>query len=868
MNEKRLLSAILDSLEDGVCLLDREGRVQAVNAAALSLLGYREDAIVGSNPLATFAAESLTPFLRRALALGQSCLYESGLFKRGDGSVLQVFFSLLPIREAPTTDGAVLRFHVISAAQACDVALRESETKLKAILDTIADGVVAADENGIIQLFNPAAEHLFGYRDEEVLGRNVSLLMPSPDHEAHDSYIANYLRTGVKKIIGIGREVTGKRQDGTLFPIHLSIGEAQVGERRLFVAVIHDLTGRKRAEEKLLTLSSAVEQSPSAVMITDLEGTIEYVNPSFTRLTGYTAEEIIGKNPSLLQSPQTTPEQYLRLRKTLRQGGEWREEIRDKKKCGALYWALETISPIRNAAGAVTHFLAIQQDITEGKRDKEALQESEERFRQVAEMTGEWLWEQDPEGRYVYSSGAVRQILGYQPEEVLGRPYLDLLTDEDKLRWTTELPPTPEVQAPFFRLVNRYRHKDGHEVFTESTGEPIFDGQGRLIKWRGVDHDITARKRYEDALRLRDRAIEAVSVGIDITDARKKGNPNIYVNPALSRITGYTREELLGQGMWVLQGPDTDKTAVEEISRAIREGHGCEVTLKNYRKDGAAFWNELLISPVRDEAGQLTHFIGVQTDVTERRRAEEERHELEIAKQIQLSLLPKAPLRLESVQVAGICLPATHVGGDYYDYFFTGDALDIVIADVSGHSVGAALVIAGVRSALKAEAHRTGQADQGAAGVLCALNELLHDDLSGAELFITMFYLRYDLASRQLCYANAGHNCALLLRADEVGCRQLDADGMILGIRRVVEFEDKRMRLNKGDRVLLYTDGITEAQNQAGEFFGVSRLDELFSAYRLESPEAVITRLLESLYEFCGGQSFNDDVSMVVLQVE
>jgi sigma-B regulation protein RsbU (phosphoserine phosphatase) len=151
---------------------------------------------------------------------------------------------------------------------------------------------------------------------------------------------------------------------------------------------------------------------------------------------------------------------------------------------------------------------------------------------------------------------------------------------------------------------------------------------------------------------------------------------------------------------------------------------------------------------------------------------------------------------------------------------------------------------------------------------LCALNELLHDDLSGAELFITMFYLRYDLASRQLCYANAGHNCALLLRADEVGCRQLDADGMILGIRRVVEFEDKRMRLNKGDRVLLYTDGITEAQNQAGEFFGVSRLDELFSAYRLESPEAVITRLLESLYEFCGGQSFNDDVSMVVLQVE
>ena len=623
----------------------------------------------------------------------------------------------------------------------------DSETKLEAILNTITDGVIAIEKNGHIQLFNPAAEKLFGYRREEILGQNVSILMPAPDHVAHDGYIANYVQTGIKKIIGIGREVTGKRKDGTVFPLYLSIGDALLNQERMFVAVVHDLTRQKL--------------------------------------------------------------------------------------------------------------------------DKEALQASEERFRDVAEMTGEWLWEQDTEGCYLYSSSAVSQILGYQPEEILGKSYLSLLTEEDKQHWATKLPPTHDVREPFHRLVNRYRHKDGHEVFTESTGKPFIGQDGQLLKWLGVDHDITVRKRYLDALHLRDRAIEAVSVGINITDASDKKNPTIYLNPALSRITGYTKEELQGKDMEILQGPDTDKTVIGEISRALREGRGCEVVLKNYRKDGTPFWNELLISPVHNEAGKLTHFIGVQSDVTERRRAQEERHELEIAKQIQSSLLPKAPLKVDGFQVAGVCLPATHVGGDYYDYYYSQDTLNIVIADVSGHSVGAALLMAGVRNTLKAESRKTDPLapDRGSAEILHVLNELLHDDLNGSDMFISMFYMRYHPALRQVCYSNAGHNCPLWLAADGNQCRELDAEGMVIGVRKDVFFEEKCIPLQAGDKILLYTDGITEAQNRAGEFFGVDRLSELFAAQRCESPQASIDNILAALRKFCGGQPFSDDVSLVVLNV-
>jgi PAS domain S-box-containing protein len=380
--------------------------------------------------------------------------------------------------------------------------------------------------------------------------------------------------------------------------------------------------------------------------------------------------------------------------------------------------------------------------------------------------------------------------------------------------------------------------------------------------------EIHERKRYEAELRLRNRAIEASSVGIIITDSRQEDYPIIYANPAFARITGYSREELIGRNPRLLQGPDTDPEAIAEIRKALREGRDCHLTLKNYRKDGTPFWNELFVSPVRDKQGHVTHYIGTQTDVTELRRAEEERHELEIAKQIQLSLLPGSPLRVDGAIVAGYCLPATHVGGDYFDYFAREDTVDIVIADVSGHSVGAALVMAETRSTLKAEAlHWLSENQTGTGDILHALNALLFDDLNRAELFITMFYMKYNRATRQLRYANAGHNRPLLLRAGETTCRELDADGLILGVTKEVAFEEKGTVLRQGDLVLLYTDGLTEAQNPQGEFFGTDRLCTLFAAQGANPPQEIIGSLVKELQIFCRSQSFADDISLVVLKV-
>jgi PAS domain S-box-containing protein len=149
---------------------------------------------------------------------------------------------------------------------------------------------------------------------------------------------------------------------------------------------------------------------------------------------------------------------------------------------------------------AVIAFLFISRERALRDRETQVRRESEHRFGQMAAMTGEWLWEQGQEGRFIYSNSAVKEILGYEPEEILGRYYFDLFTPVERKR-ITEAAYSADSLTRFVRLLNRYQHKDGHEVITESTGIPLRDAGGNIVKWRGVDRDITVHKWFENALR-------------------------------------------------------------------------------------------------------------------------------------------------------------------------------------------------------------------------------------------------------------------------------------------------------------------------------------------------------------------------------
>lgn len=243
--------------------------------------------------------------------------------------------------------------------------IHDSELHFRTILDTAAEGIITTNSDGLILSFNKAAEKIFKYIAEEVVGRNVLLLVPSPEGERRDGWFIAHSKTGESKIAGSDREVLGQCKDGTTFPLHLELSEFHRGNQRTFTGIVRDLTAQKKAEDERRILSRIAEQIPASIIITNTQGNIEYTNPKFSQVTGYTGEEVIGKNPRFLKSGDKSPHEYRRLWETISSGGEWQGKFHNKKKNGELFWESVSITPLRNAKGEITNFLAVKEDITD-----------------------------------------------------------------------------------------------------------------------------------------------------------------------------------------------------------------------------------------------------------------------------------------------------------------------------------------------------------------------------------------------------------------------------------------------------------------------------------------------------------------------
>jgi sigma-B regulation protein RsbU (phosphoserine phosphatase) len=334
-----------------------------------------------------------------------------------------------------------------------------------------------------------------------------------------------------------------------------------------------------------------------------------------------------------------------------------------------------------------------------------------------------------------------------------------------------------------------------------------------------------------------------------------------YVNEAFEELTGYASEELLGQTPRMLRSGEQGADYFRHLWSCILDGRVFRDTLTNRRKDGRLYHVEQTITPMRNGSGEVTHFVSIGRDMTERLKLQERDVEMRLAARVQQRLYPAGPPRLPGLDVAGTVLSAEMTCGDYIDYIPLGDRrLAIAIGDVSGHGLPAAFVMAKTRAYLRSLTQRSGDIGE----ILTEANRFLTADLDD-NLFVTLLVADIDVRLRRLVYANAGHVPAFVLDdSGEIRAR-LTRTGLPLGIAENGDYRcGEDVALAPGDVVTFYTDGLTECRSPDGGFFDEDRLVDIVRTHRREPARRIVERLGDAVTAFRGGGLLDDDVSIVV----
>ena len=323
------LAAIVASSDDAIIGKNLDGIVTDWNEAAEKIFGYSSEEIIG-RPIALLlppGQEDEEREILRRIALGERIEHFETRRRCRDGRVVDVSVTISPVVNGEgEIIGASKIARDITEAKRARQALLEREAHLQSVLDTVPDAMIVIDTKGIIQSFSRAAERLFGYSAQEATGRNVKILMPEPDRSRHDGYLARYLDTGERRIIGVGRLVIGKKRDGATFPMELAVGEVRMGERRFFTGFIRDLTEREQTQQKLQELQAELVHMARFTALGEMASTLAHeLNQPLTAVASYLngARRLIdgGKTadlPTARQAIENAVEQSLRAGQIIR----------------------------------------------------------------------------------------------------------------------------------------------------------------------------------------------------------------------------------------------------------------------------------------------------------------------------------------------------------------------------------------------------------------------------------------------------------------------------------------------------------------------------------------------------------------------
>jgi sigma-B regulation protein RsbU (phosphoserine phosphatase) len=336
-----------------------------------------------------------------------------------------------------------------------------------------------------------------------------------------------------------------------------------------------------------------------------------------------------------------------------------------------------------------------------------------------------------------------------------------------------------------------------------------------------------------------------------------------YVNPAFEATTGYSSAEAIGRNPNILKSGQQSPEYYRELWATILAGEPFRGQTVNRKKSGEFYHAEQTITAIKDRNGSIIHFVSVIKDMTERRKLQEQEIEMELAAKVQRELFPAASPSLPGYDLAGAVFPALATSGDYFDFIgISDDALAIVVADVTGHGVGPALVMAQVRAYLRSLFRATDDL----VSIMSTINRFLAADLDD-NLFVTMILAKLEPASGRCTYVNSGHPCGYVIdRSGEVGA-ELKSVCLPLGFfPELPRCTENKFALGEGDVAVLVTDGVLESESPSGEEFGAGRLLEVLREHRLDPAREIVECVYAAIRDFAQNEKQMDDVTVVVFK--
>jgi PAS domain S-box-containing protein len=612
---------ICDSTYDWELLWDTKGKILYCSPSFERFTGYKaSDLITQKVTYETFIhPEDLHIFTEgiQQILASKAFTYLPFRILHKQETIYHVEAAIKPIYQQSKHMGFRVSVRDVSASEEMKESLIKSEATLQTILQNSKVGIAILNNQFKYVYVNNEWCHLFGSNLEEVIGRGPSDFTHPKDKSVSNKKLEQLLN---KEIDSYRLEKRFMRKDGTLFWGDLSVSAIEEqGNITRIVGIISDITQWKESLEKIKKFSVAVEQSPAAILITDLDGNIEYVNTKFCNITGYSEDEALGQNPRILKSGYHSPEYYKDLWDTISSGKPWKGELYNRHKNGTYFWEEAVISPIVDEQNNILNYIAIKQDISEKKRIQQQLNKSEENLKEAQKIANVGHWEYDIKNDKLSWSDQTYRIYGVSPNSFTPtfEKMAQLIHPDDAHR----------VKKLYFKsLRNKTKLKTTFRIFTQDNNiryvvqrvTTSFANNGEPLRSLGAIHDITEQKSTEIALKRNETLFRSIfntsPAGITIFN---EDGIVLLTNQSSQKIHGFNAKEKIGKPFYLALHPSSIHPIKQKVDEAFSGATTYfEKEIKFMHKDGHVVWVNSVGSLLPEKIDGKKAIIVVNQDIS------------------------------------------------------------------------------------------------------------------------------------------------------------------------------------------------------------------------------------------------------------